>query len=198
MPVTYLATKSANPKQRDYNKGIRILNFVVNTRSRHILFNSKSFLEMLVFTDASHMLHVDAKGHGGIIITYGGTIVACKSFKLKLMTKSSTDSEFVTVEESVPYVLWILVLMKDLELKVTKPIKLMQDNLSAIGIINNGGSFSRSKHMIARQGFVKQHVDLGDITFVHCPGEVMPADMLTKPLGGSRLKMLGELINLHD
>jgi hypothetical protein len=153
---------------------------------------------MLVFTDASHMLHVDAKGHGGIIITYGGTIVACKSFKLKLMTKSSTDSEFVTVEESVPYVLWILVLMKDLELKVTRPVKLMQDNLSAIGIINNGGSFNRSKHMIARQGFVKQHVDLGDITFIHCSGEVMPADMLTKPLGGSRLKMLGELINLHD
>jgi hypothetical protein len=88
--------------------------------------------------------------------------------------------------------------MKDLELKVTKPVKLMQDNLSAIGIINNGGSFNRSKHMIARQGFVKQHVDLGDITFIHCPGEVMPADMLTKPLGGSRLKMLGELINLHD
>ena len=144
------------------------------------------------------MLHIDAKGHGGIVITYGGTIVASKSFKMKLMTKSSTESELVAVEESVPYVLWMLSLMKDLELKVTRPVKMMQDNLSAIGIIDNGGSFNRSKHMIARQGFVKQHVDSGDIIFVHCPGEMMPADMLTKPLEGTRLKKLSQLINLHD
>ena len=61
-------------------------------------------------------------------------------------------------------------------------VYLTQDNMSAIGIINYGGSFSRSKYMIARYSFVKQHMELGDITFKHCPGEVMPADMLTKPL----------------
>ena len=82
------------------------------------------------------------------------------------MTKSSTESELVAVEESVPYLQWMLSLTKDLELKVTRPVKMMQDNLSAIGIIDNVGSFNRSKHMIARQGFVKQHVDSGDITFV--------------------------------
>ena len=55
----------------------------------------------------------------------------------------------------------------------------MQDNMSAIGIINNGGSFSRSKHMMARYSFVK-HMELGahhlHITFKHYPGEVMSAD----------------------
>jgi hypothetical protein len=144
------------------------------------------------------MLHTDAKGHGGIMITYGGTIVATKSFKMKLVTKSSTESELVAVEESVPYVLWILTLLQDLGLSVQKPVKLMQDNLSAIGIINNGGSFNRSKHMVARHGFVKQHMELGDVMFHHCPGEVMPADMLTKPLDGTRLKKLSELVNLTD
>ena len=74
----------------------------------------------------------------------------------------------------------------------------MQDNLSAIGIIDNGGSFNRSKQMITCQGFVKQHVDSVDIIFVHCPSEMMPADALTKPLEGTRLKKLSQLINLHD
>ena len=81
------------------------------------------------------MLHIDAKGHGGIviiIITYGGTIVASKSFKMTLATKSSAESELVAGEESVPYVLWMLSLMKDLELKITSPVKMMQENLSAI------------------------------------------------------------------
>jgi hypothetical protein len=117
---------------------------------------------------------------------------------MKLVTKSSTESELVAVEESVPYTLWMLMLCQDLQLSIKKPVEVMQDNLSAIGIIDNGGSFNRSKHMIARYQFVKQHVDLGDITFCHCPGETMPADMLTKPLDGSRLKKLSELINLVD
>jgi len=43
------------------------------------------------------MLHMDAKGHGGIIVTYGNSIVASKSFKMKLITKSSTESELVAV-----------------------------------------------------------------------------------------------------
>ena len=121
MPVTYLATKSANPRQKDLNKGTRNLNYVVKTR--YIVFNSNSCLELQVFTDASHMLHIDAKGRGGIVITYGGTIVACKSFEMKLVTKSSAESELAAVEESVPYVLWMVSLMKDLELKETIPVK---------------------------------------------------------------------------
>jgi len=198
MPVTFLATKSADPRQKDYNKAMKILNYVVATKSRHLTFRSNVDLRLAAYSDASHMLHADAKGHGGIIVTFGGTIVATKSFKMKLVTKSSTESELVAVEESVPYVLWILSLLQDLGLETKKPVKLLQDNLSAIGIIQNGGSFNRSKHMVARYGFVKQHMELGDVAFEHCPGEVMPADMLTKPLDGSRIKKLSELVNLVD
>ena len=117
---------------------------------------------------------------------------------MKLVTKSSTESELVSVEESIPYILWILGLLYDLGLEAKKPVKLMQDNLSAIRFIQNGGSFNRSKHMVARYGFVKQHMELGDVAFEHCPGEVMPADMLTKPLDGSKIKKLSELVNLVD
>jgi hypothetical protein len=198
MPVTFLATKSADPRQKDYHKAIKILSYVVYTKNRHLRFRSDTDLQLVAYSDASHMLHADAKGHGGIILTFGGTIIATKSFKMKLVTKSSTESELVAVEESVPYVLWILTLLNDLGLIVKKPVKLMQDNLSAIGIIHNGGSFNRSKHMVARHGFVKQHMELGDVIFQHCPGDVMPADMLTKPLDGTRLKKLSELVNLTD
>jgi hypothetical protein len=198
MPVTYLATKSADPKQKDYNKAMRILNYVSTTKNRYLWYDSRSILELKVYTDASHMLHTNAKGHGGIVVTFGKSIVASKSFKMKLVTKSSTESELVAVEESVPYVLWILMLCENLKLDITKPVQVMQDNLSTIAIIDNGGSFNRSKHIIARYEFVKQHVDLGDITFRHCPGDIMPADMLTKPLDGTRLKKLSQLINLID
>ena len=94
--------------------------------------------------------------------------------------------------------MWMFDLCENVCLRVNKPVYLTQDNMSAIGIINYGGSSSRSKHMIALYSFVKQHMELGDITFKHCPGEVMPADMLMKPLDGTRLRKLLEIINLVD
>ena len=39
------------------------------------------------------------------MITYGATIVAYKSFKMKVVKKSSTESELVAVEESMTDVL---------------------------------------------------------------------------------------------
>jgi hypothetical protein len=38
MPVTFLATKSADPRQKDYNKAMKILNYVMSTKSRKFRF----------------------------------------------------------------------------------------------------------------------------------------------------------------
>jgi len=64
MPVTFLATKSADPKQKNCHKGMRILKYVVNTRTRHLWFKSDAELALKVLTDASDMLHSDAKDIG--------------------------------------------------------------------------------------------------------------------------------------
>jgi hypothetical protein len=52
--------------------------------------------------------------------------------------------------------------------------------------------------MISKYAFVKQYVDLGKIELVHCRTQVMVADMLTKPLTGSDLKKLSDLICIID
>jgi hypothetical protein len=194
MPVTYLATKSANPTQIHYNKGIKILSYVVGTKTRSLLFKSDATLNLKIYADAAHMLHKDAKGHGGIIATLGSAPIVTKSFKFKLVTRSSTESEMVCLEESVTFALWLSALLKDFDFKFKLPVTIYQDNLSTIGIVMNGGSFNRSKHMIAKYAFVKQHVDLGDIELTHCRTHLMIADMLTKPLTGTELKKLLDLM----
>lgn len=87
----------------------KAMNYVANTETRHPVFISQTKVDLTVFTvtDASHMLYLDAKGHGGIIITHGEIVVATKSFKMKLITKPSAELELVAVEESIQYVLWM-------------------------------------------------------------------------------------------
>jgi hypothetical protein len=198
MPVTYLATKSASPKQSDYNKGIRILAYVVGTRDRTLLFTARADLTLLIYADAAHMVHKDTKGHGGIIGTLGSAPIFNKSFKFKLVTRSSTESEMVCLEEAVTFALWLKILLRDFDFNFKLPIKMLQDNLSTIGIVMNGGSFNRSKHMISKCSFIKQHVDSGDIILDHCRTHIMVADMVTKPLTGSELKKLSELVFIVD
>jgi hypothetical protein len=198
MPVTYLATKSACPKQSDYNKGMRILAYVVGTRNRTLLFTARANLTLLIYADAAHMLHKDTKGHGGIIGTLGSAPIFNKSFKFKLVTRSSTESEMVCLEEAVTFALWLKILLRDFDFNFKLPVQILQDNLSTIGIVMNGGSFNRSKHMITKCAFIKQHVDSGDIVLAHCRTNIMAADMVTKPLTGSELKKLSELVFIVD
>jgi hypothetical protein len=104
----------------------------------------------------------------------------------------------ISLEESVTFALWLTTLLKDFEFRTILPVTIHQDNLSTIGIVMNGGSFNRSKHMISKYAFVKQYVDSGQIKLVHCRTNVMVADMLTKPLNGSDLKRLSDLVSIVD
>jgi hypothetical protein len=196
MPVTYLATKSANPTQDDYNKLMRILSYVVGTASMSLNFTPVQDLRVQIWADASHMLHKDGKGHGGIIGTLGSAPIFTKSFKIKLITRSSTESEMVALEESVTYALWLKAILTDLRIRPFHPAIIYQDNKSTIIIATQGGSFSRSKHITNRQQFLNQHVSNNDVTLKYCPTKEMPADMLTKPLSHPDLDRLRKIINI--
>jgi hypothetical protein len=98
MPVTYLATKSANPMQGHFNRGMKILGYVLGTKTRSLHFISKTKLDLKIYADAAHMLHKDTKGHGGILATLGSAPIVAKSFKFKLVTRSSTESEMVCLK----------------------------------------------------------------------------------------------------
>jgi hypothetical protein len=170
----------------------------VITKNKTLHFKSNAKLILRIFADAAHMLHKDTKGHGGILGTLGSAPIFVKSFKFKLVTRSSTESEMECLEESVTFALWLTTLLRDFDLKFQLPVTIYQDNLSTIGIVMNGGGFNRSKHMIAKYSFIKQYVDSGEIILSHCRTNIMVADMLTKPLGGTELKKLMDLVYITD
>jgi hypothetical protein len=139
MPTCYLATKSASPCQSDYNKAVQILLYIKKTRSMKLSFKGKSKLIPVIYADASHGVHMDGKGHGGIIICLGDCLVYWRSYKLKLITRSSSESEFVVLEESATYALWFINLLKDFGIEIDGPLTIFQDNKSTMIIALKGG-----------------------------------------------------------
>lgn len=72
-----------------------------------------------------------------------------------------------------------------------------QDNQSTIALINRGKSpSSRSKHIHVRYFWLKERIQNGELTITYCPTDDMVADLLTKPLQGSKfLKFREQLLN---
>ena len=120
----------------------------------------------------------------------GDNLIRARSIKQKLVSKSSSESELIAIDDALNSVIEITNLCKELNIYFT-PI-LYQDNLSTIQMIKNGKQFEgRSSHIRKRYYYIKELVFNKEIILEHLPTELMKADILTKPLTGhlfSRMK----------
>jgi hypothetical protein len=187
--VTTLATRSADPRQSDWHHALRVLRYLAGTRKIAPIFNGKVELKPVIYADSSHNCHPTGHGHGGMIITLGSAPIHSQSFKLKLATRSSSESELVVLEESSTFAPWLKLLFRELGVRFSnRPFTVYQDNKSTITIAEaGGGNFKRTKHLISREAFVKERIENGDIKLVYINSSRMRADFLTKPLSKAAL-----------
>jgi hypothetical protein len=118
------------------------------------------------------------------------------SSKQKINTKSSTKAELVGVDDTMNFVVWILLFMGEQMKTVLKESALskfmhetviLQDNTSTIQLEKNGkqSSTQQTRHINIQYFYVTSKVKNGDVRIVYCPTKEMDSDYLTKPLRGS-------------
>ena len=189
LPVTVLATRSQSPRESDMSHLIRIVRYLSGSRYVAPIFDGNVPIKPEIYADASHCIHPSGHGHGGIIITLGSAPIHCQSYKLKLATRSSAESELVVLEEAVTYVSWLKLLLNELGFPLSQPITVYQDNQSTIIIGTEGsGNFKRTKHMISRRSFVSEAISENLIALQYKPTKEMIADFLTKALPAPQLE----------
>jgi hypothetical protein len=197
LPVTALATRCTEPRRSDMSHALRIVKYLAGNQEIAPVFDGNVPLNPAISADASHCIYFTGHGHGGIIITLGSAPILCLSFKLKMATRSSSESELVVCEEASTYAVWLKLLMKELGLiNHDKPITIYQDNLSTIIIAEAGaGNFKRTKHLLSRELFVCERIAKGDVQLLHKRSAEMSADFLTKAL--PKAKLFEHLAHLH-
>jgi len=195
LAVTVLASRCSAPSDDDMGKAMRVVRYLAGTREMGLCLRADIPLVPKIYADASHGVHPDGKGHGGIFMTLGSSPVHSRSFKLKAVTRSSTESELYALEEASTYAEWWSMLLEDLGAACnTKPIRAYQDNQSTIVLATQGASFKRTKHILIKGSYVKERIEVGDIELKYLPTGQMPADLLTKPLAVYTLQRLLQLL----
>jgi hypothetical protein len=194
--TAFLATRVTKSTAEDKAKLVRLLRYVRSTKDTGIVLKPGSKgIELSCYVDAAYGVHADGKSVTGSVIAIGeaGPIHA-KSSKQKIVTKSSTEAEFVGTSDSINQALHLREFLISQGYQM-KPIVLFQDNQSCMALIKRGKSNSeRTRHMNIRQFWITERVNNGEVIVEYLPTEKMYANLLTKPLQGAQfmneMKML--------
>jgi len=155
---------------------------------------SSGEVNLRCFVDAAHHSYGDGKGHYGYSFSLednDGAFFA-KSKKMKLVTLSSTESEYVALCEATREAIWLRRLLGEIGFKQKDPTLIWQDNKSTIDMVNGHRNFQSSKHINPKYHYTGEMVDIGEIRLEHKDTEDMIADVLTKALPASSHNKLSE------
>ena len=115
--------------------------------------------------------------------------------RLRINTRSSTETELVTVDRYMPDLLWTMYFLREQGHPVELS-KIAQDNQAA-QLLETKGKFSstgRTKHIKNKYFFVKDQVDQGEVAIVDCPTEDMWADFFAKAQNGQLFRRMRAVV----
>ena len=186
LALGFLMTRVSRPTVEDQDKLKRYLGYVAGTFDLILTLAADSLTEFWAWVDVAFATHPDRKSHTGGCMSFGRGTFLCMSNKHKLVSRSTTESEFVGASDYVPNIIWVKAFLKGQGYEV-KTVYLQQDNESAIKLLTNGrkSAGKQSRHIDIRYWWTKDRLEQHDITVQYCPTLEMLADYLTKPLQGA-------------
>ena len=184
LTVTYLASKSSNPTKLEWNRCIRVVQYLKTTRDYGLHINCQD-LQLHAHCDASYGSHIDGMSHTGFSVSLGSTFsfLMAKSTKQRIGALSSTEAEVIAATECAKTITWMTNLISELNIISMDPAILYQDNMSTITVITKtDASFRKVKHLLTRLNYIRFMYQEGRLEVLHIRTEDLHADALTKPL----------------
>jgi len=194
--VGICARFQANPKKSHLTTVKRIIRYVNDTLSYGIWYSRETNLVVAGYSDADWAGNDDDRKRTSEGCFYvGNNLVAWMSKKQTSISLSTAEAEYITAGSCCTQLLWMKTLLGDYEFYQDTMI-INCDNTSAINISNNPVQHSRTKHIDIRTHFLRDLVESEVVSLSFIPTENQLADILTKPLDGSRFESLRKAIGI--
>ena len=122
---------------------------------------------------------------GVLVCHYGSPIIWCSQLQ-SLVALSTMESEYMATSTGTQLTLFGRSIYGELNNRLSTATELFTDNLPNVMNIRNQSTSGRTRHIDLRFNFISDQVSKGTIAVIHIPGEINPADLLTKPLPAPR------------
>jgi hypothetical protein len=185
--VAFLTTRvKISDDNGDYKKLRRVMRYLRVTKDVPLTLEADHEHIWKWWVDASFAVHLDMKGHTGSLLSMGKGAVYGTPHGHKIVTRSSTEAELVSLYDVLPQILWTRNFL-DAQGYYIKDSVVHQDNKSTILLAENGhtSSSKRTQHLNIHYFFVMDCVKAKELSIKYCPTEDMMSDCFTKPLQGT-------------
>jgi len=198
--VGVLARFSSNPGEAHWKAVKHLFKYLKGTMNYKLTYSPTSGSELFVtYSDADHGGDKSTGRSTSAWVVKMGTGAISWSSKLQSMvTLSTTEAEYIAANLAGQEIIWLQNFFYELGYSVEKPSTLYMDNQSAVAVAKNPEHHGRLKHLDLRYYWLRDVVEEGYISPVHCPTAEMPADLLTKPLAKLKVNLGREMLGLRE
>lgn len=149
-----------------------------------ILYQSGgSNCDLIGFSDADYANDLETRrSTSGYVFCMANGPVTWSSQRQKIVTLSTTESEYVAAATAARELIWLRNLINGIGYPCKKPTILFVDNQSTIKLSKNAEFHKRTKHIDIRYHYIREKYESGEILIEYVPTEMQKADIFTKAL----------------
>ncbi|RVW40158.1 Retrovirus-related Pol polyprotein from transposon RE1 [Vitis vinifera] len=167
----------------------QILCYLKKTPGLGILYSSQGHTRIECFSDADWAgSKFDRRSTIGYCVFFGGNLVAWKSKKQSVVSRSSAESEYRAMAQATCEIIWIHQLLCEVGMKCTMPAKFWCDNQVALHIAANPVYHERTKHIEVNCHFIREKIEENLVSTGYVKTGEQFGDIFTKALNGTRVE----------
>ncbi|KIO08044.1 hypothetical protein M404DRAFT_78898, partial [Pisolithus tinctorius Marx 270] len=185
--VTTVSCFSGNPGIPHWEAVRRIYRYLIGTKNLKLTYGGAPNA-LVGYADADGSMAEDRRAVSGYAFLIDGGAVSWSSKRQKIVSLSTTESEYVAATHAAKEALWLRSLIGELFGPLVEPTTLFSDNQSAIALTKDHQYHARTKHIDIRFHFIRWVVENGKIRLIYCPTADMITDTLTKALPSPKVK----------
>ena len=160
-----------------------ILCYLKGAPRRGILYSNHGHNRVKCFTNADCAgSKEDRRSTSGYCVFVVGNLVSWKSKKQGVLSRSSAESKYKAMTQSVCEIMWLHQLLMEVGSKTVVPAKLWCDNQAALHIASNPVFHERTKHIEIDCHFVCEKIQFGLISTRYVKTREQLGDIFTKAL----------------